>query len=97
MAQSNEQGGEELTFKIYEAMQVPYLSERHDAIKALILADRKQHELEAKIAVLEGMRDQMFNMYHIVSATMNDKQAISAFDYEFEERIAELKAEREAL
>jgi hypothetical protein len=31
---------EQLTRDIYKAMQVPYLSERHDAIKELIMAIR---------------------------------------------------------
>lgn len=31
---------DELTQKIYEAMQIPYLSERHDAINRLIAKER---------------------------------------------------------
>lgn len=29
-----------LTKQIYEAMQIPYLSERHDAIKSILLRER---------------------------------------------------------
>ena len=36
---------EDLTKAIYDAMQIPYLSERHDAIKELIKAQR-QADLE---------------------------------------------------
>lgn len=39
---------EELTKAIYEAMQVPYLSERHDAIKQLITSVIKELVAEAK-------------------------------------------------
>ena len=45
--EQDKMGDEELTKAIYEAMQVPYLSERHDAIKQLIAADRKRVALEA--------------------------------------------------
>ena len=58
---------EELTKAIYEAMQVPYLSERHDAIMQLIIADRKRVALEARVDEIEhiagfthGMTNQMF-------------------------------------
>ena len=45
----NKMTDEELTKAIYEAMQVPYLSERHDAIKELINTQKRlyaESELE---------------------------------------------------
>lgn len=58
-----------------------------DAIEALLTAKTT----EARIDELEFMRDHMYNYYHMVSATMNDKEAIATFDYEFEDRLAQLQ------
>ena len=75
----------ELTKAIYEAMQVPYLSERHDAIKRLVIADRKRVALEARIDELTQLSQSEVMFFN------NDyKQAKLIRD-----RIAELKAQQE--
>jgi hypothetical protein len=46
---------EELTKAIYEAMQVPYLSERHDAIKKLIKQHREAYASEKEAKLLNAL------------------------------------------
>ena len=58
-----------------------------DDMVQLILADRKQHELDARIDELS----------HIKNPARTSKQKYLGLDYAVEDRLAELKAEREAL
>lgn len=46
----------DLTKSIYEAMQIPYLSERHDAIKKLI-----EEEILSTLERLKGKQKQYLN------------------------------------
>lgn len=43
---------------------------------------------EARLETAEELRATIYNFLHVLPLTMNDKQAISAIDYEFEEYIA---------
>ena len=76
----NKMSDEELTKAIYEAMQVSYLSERHDAIKKLIKQHREAYALEARIAELEN------NKWLPNEAKWIEQEA---------DRIAEIKAQQE--
>ena len=75
----------ELTKAIYEAMQVPYLSERHDAIKKLIIADRKRVALEARI-------NEIGIMQHQARVNLKTSNAVAEWG---DIRIAQLKAQQE--
>lgn len=68
---------EELTKAIYEAMQVPYLSERHDAIKKLIA----QYATQCRIDEYEYLmaRDMCFYQSNII------KQRITRLKKELED------------
>ena len=49
---TNQAGEDEQTKAIYEAMQIPYLSERHDAIKDLIRTEKLKLLAEVRDLVI---------------------------------------------
>lgn len=81
----NKMSDEELTKAIYEAMQVPYLSERHDAIKKLITQYATQCYKEGERA---GRIDELQHIEGDVYTTASVKQGRKLTS----ERLAELQS-----
>ena len=93
MTNLDEQIDQILEYIDQECVGVDVFSGRHgfnyDTAKAAI----RQLLVAERIATATELREKIYEFMHVLSATMNNKQAVSNINYEFENYLAALQSQ----